>query len=215
MGEKPTMLCSFYSFNPLFAATHAIPPSKLVLIIAKDSLTKEENKETVTKELKMAKERYAPIATVETVLVDGNDLMKIAEETIKLLDEDETKKVVNISGGWKLLAQGMLYGCYARPYRVSRIVCNDMENKDQIVDLPILSLAISNGKRAALAAIEKLCEKKEGKIEAVDVSKIISKCDVMSYQNLAELRESNYADENNRITRAGRIALLWKDEEKK
>jgi len=212
MGEKPTMLCSFYSFQPLFAATHAIPPSKLVLIIAKDSLTKAENKEKVSNELKLSKERYEPIATVKTVLVDGNDLMGIANETIKLLEEDDTKKVVNISGGWKLLAQGMLYGCYARPYMVSRIVCNDMEHNDQIVDLPILSLSISNGKRAALAAIEKLSEKTEGKIEASEISKITGKSEVMAYQHLVELRLSNYADENNRITNAGKIALLWKEE---
>ena len=40
------------------------------------------------------------------------------------------------------------------------------------------------------------------------------KSDVMVYQHLDDLRKMNYVDKDNRITSAGKVALLWKEEKK-
>ncbi|MCX8175474.1 MAG: hypothetical protein N3E51_04690 [Candidatus Micrarchaeota archaeon] len=58
---------------------------------------------------------------------------------------------------------------------------------------PRFSFEMSNGKRRILEAVSLLSEKKEGKVEVADIAKKL-----------------NCVDKGNRITEAGRIALLWK-----
>jgi CRISPR locus-related DNA-binding protein len=211
MVENLTLICSFYSFQPLVSAVHAFSPSKMVLVYGKGALKDEQ----VKKDINHIEEVYGKVAKISRTEVDGADLYGIAQETIKLLEADDSVKVVNITGGWKLLAQGLLYGCYARPNRVSKIVCNNIEKENEIVELPKFTFELKNGKRSILEEINKLCEKKEsGKIDVSEIASKAGKSDVMVYQHLAELKELSYVDEANRITVPGRIALLWKPEKK-
>ena len=155
------------------------------------------------------------MAQISKVEVDGTDIVGITKKTIELLEADDSEKIVNISGGWKLLAQGLLYGCYARPNRVSRIVCNNLDKGDEsLVDLPNLTFEISDGKRAILETIDSLSNKGDGKLDVQDIAKKAEKSDVMVYQHLDDLKKLNYVDSKNRITSAGKVALLWKEEKK-
>ena len=212
LGSNTTLICSFYSFQPVVASIHAFSPSKVVAVIAEGSLKKEPK---VKEEYEQLVSVFGKVAKIEKIEVDGTDIVGITKETIELLEMDDSEKIVNISGGWKLLAQGLLYGCYARPDRVSRIVCNNLdEGEEALVDLPKFTFELSNGKRAILETIDSLSGKGEGKLDVQDIAKKAEKSDVMVYQHLDDLKKMNYADKDNRITSAGKVALLWKEEKK-
>ena len=212
LGSNSTLICSFYSFQPIVASMHAFSPSKVVAVIAEGSLKKEPK---VKEEYEQLVSVFGKVAQISKVEVDGTDIIGITKKTIELLEADDSEKIVNISGGWKLLAQGLLYGCYARPSRVARIVCNNLDKgEEELVDLPKFTFELSNGKRAILETIDSLSGRGEGKLDVQDIAKKADKSDVMVYQHLDDLKKMNYVDANNRITSAGKVALLWKEERK-
>ena len=194
-----TLISTFYSFEPLVSAAHAYSPSKIVLIVAKDSLQKTQ----VQEDVKKVKDFYGKVAEIEVSQVNGSDLLAIAEETVKLLEKDREKKIVNVSGGWKVLAQGVLYGCYARPDLVEKIVCNDIGRENTIVEMPKLSFGLTSAKRELLEEISK----RNGRSIA-DIAEKMKKTRGMIYQHLKELRETGYVDPDFQITLAGKLALL-------
>ena len=212
LGSNSTLICSFYSFQPVVASIHAFSPSKVVAVIAEGSLKKEPK---VKEEYEQLVSVFGKVAQITKVEVDGTDIVSITKRMIELLEADDSEKIVNISGGWKLLAQGLLYGCYARPTRVSRIVCNNLDKGDEsLVDLAKFTFDISSSKRAVLETVDSLSGKGEGKLDVQDIAKKAEKSDVMIYQHLDDLKMMNYVDANNRITSAGKVALLWKEEKK-
>ncbi|MFH1447440.1 MAG: CRISPR-associated CARF protein Csa3 [Candidatus Micrarchaeota archaeon] len=194
-----TLISTFYSFKPLVTAAHAYSPSKIVLIVAKDSLQNQKVQEDVNK----VKELYGKVAEIKVSQVDGSDLLAIAKETVKLLEKDESRKIVNVSGGWKVLAQGVLYGCYVRPDLVEKIVCNDIGRENAMVEMPKLSFGITSAKRELLEEISK----RNGRSIA-EIAKKMKKTRGMIYQHLKELREMGYVNEKFEITLAGRLALV-------
>jgi len=194
-----TLISTFYSFEPFVSAAHAYSPSKIVLIVAKDSLSNFKVKDDIDK----VREFYGKVAEIEVSQVNGSDLLAIAEETVKLLEKDGSRKIVNVSGGWKVLAQGVLYGCYARPDLVEKIVCNDIGRENAIVEMPKLSFGLTSAKRELLEEISK----RNGRSIA-DIAEKMKKTRGMIYQHLKELRELGYVNETFEITMAGRLALL-------
>lgn len=193
-----TLISTFYSFEPLVAAAHAYSPSRIVLIVAKDSLTNPK----VGEDIKKVKDLYGKIAGVEVSQVNGSDLLAIAEDTVKLLEKDDSRKIVNVSGGWKLLAQGVLYGCYARPELVEKIVCNDIEH-NTVVEMPKLSFGLTSAKKELLEEISK----RNGRSIA-EIAGKLKKTRGMIYQHLKELRDTGYVDSSFEITLAGKLALM-------
>ena len=213
LGSNTTLICSFYSFQPVVASIHAFSPSRVIAVIAEGSLKKEPG---VKEEYEKLVSVFGKVAQISKIEVDGTDIVEITKKTIDLLEEDKSEKIVNISGGWKLLAQGLLYGCYARPSLVSRIVCNNLDKGDEsLVDLAKFTFDMSSSKRAILETIDALSGRGEGKLDVQDIAKKAEKSDVMIYQHLDNLKMMNYVDSNNRITSAGKVALLWKEEERK
>ncbi|MCX8198049.1 MAG: CRISPR-associated CARF protein Csa3 [Candidatus Micrarchaeota archaeon] len=213
MSPNTTLICSFYSFQPVVASIHAFSPSKIVAVIAEGSLKKDPH---VKEEFEQLVSVFGKVTQITKEEVDGTDILAIARKAIELLEADDSEKIVNISGGWKLLAQGLLYGCYARPHLVSKIVCNNIDkSEEELVDLPKFSFELSEGKKAVLEAIASLSSKGEGKLDVQDIAKKAEKSDVMAYQHIDFLKRMNYVDNNNRITVAGKLALLWRDEGKK
>ncbi len=193
------LIATFYSFQPFVAAAHSFSPSKMIVIIAEDSLKNEK----VSQDLGKVRDVYGKIATVEMVKVKGSDLLAIASKTVELIEANKDNRiVVNVSGGWKLLAQGVLYGCYARKDLIDRIVCNNLED-NSIVELPKLTFGLSSVKKELLEEISKRGDK--------SISKIADELDKtrgMIYQHLKELKENGYVDDKFYITDAGRMALL-------
>lgn len=191
------MIASFYSFEPLVAAAHAFSPTSIDLIVAEDSMSKIEDA------LAKVKEVYGTVATIQVIKVKGSDLLAIAKTTINLVESEEGRKIVNISGGWKLLAQGMLYGCYARPELVEKIVCNNLEEDNAIVELPKLCFGLSTAKKNLL---KEIADRKGRSI--AKIADKLGKTRGMIYQHLKELKDNGYVDEKFDITLAGRMALL-------
>ncbi len=196
--EETTLISTFFSFQPFVAAAHAFSPSKIILLVAEDSLKKE----IVGKDLEKVKEVYGKVTTIEIVKVNGSDLLSIAEKTINLLENEKGKIIVNISGGWKTLMQGVLYGCYARSELVSKIVCNNIED-NTIVELPKLTYGLSGTRRKVLEEISK----RNGKAVS-EIADKLGKTRGMLYQHLKELKESGNVDDKFEITLAGRMALM-------
>ncbi len=217
--NETVLISTFYSFQPLVASAHAFSPKKIILILAEDSLKNEK----VSQDIEKVKDVYGKVAVIEIIKVKGADLLDVAEKTVDLLEKlkeelnrgspdskllknanrfSNDKLIVNVSGGWKLLSQGVMYGCYARPELVSKIICNSIED-NSIVELPKLGFGLSTAKRELLEEISK----RNGK-SISEIAQKMEKTRGMLYQHLKELKESGYVDEKFEITLAGRMGLL-------
>ena len=193
---ETTPISTFYSFQPFVAAAHAFSPSKIILVIAEDSKSKIES------EIAKLKDVYGKVADISIVEVKGSDLLSIAERMIDILEKSEGKKIVNVSGGWKLLSQGVMYGCYARPELVDKIIVNNIED-NSIVELPKLCYGLSSAKKDLLEEIEK----RKGR-SISEIAKKLERTRGMIYQHLKELKDIGYVDEKFEITLAGKLVLL-------
>ncbi len=197
--NETVLISTFYSFQPLVASAHAFSPKKIILVLAEDSLKNEK----VSQDIEKVKDVYGKVAVIEVIKVKGADLLDVAEKTVDLLEKlKEDKLIVNVSGGWKILSQGVMYGCYARPELVSKIICNNIED-NSIVELPKLGFGLSTAKRELLEEISK----RNGK-SISEIAQKMEKTRGMLYQHLKELKESGYVDEKFEITLAGKMALL-------
>lgn len=194
MGEI-TLLSTFYSFEPFVPAAHTFSPTRIILFVDKD-ITKIKN------HLDKVRDLYSRVSSIDIVKVDGSNLIEIATKTIEKLEDSPNPVIINISGGWKLLAQGVLYGCYARPELVLKIVCNKIED-NTLVELPKLSFGLSSAKKELLVEISK----RDGESIASIATKL-GKTRGMLYQHLKELKDSGYVDSSFRITEAGRLGVL-------
>ena len=195
VGET-TLIATFYSFEPFVAAAHAFSPTKIILIIAKDS-TKE-----IEKQIAKVHELYGSVADIKEVEVDPGDVFAVAKKTVELLEKN-TNVSVNVSGGWKLMAQGVLYGCYAKPELVDKIVCNELPDINRLVELPKLTFGLSQPKHELLDEIAA----RKGKPIA-EIAEKLGKTPGMLYQHLKELKEAGYVDDKFEITLAGKMAVL-------
>jgi len=191
-----TLVSTFYSFEPFVAAAHAYSPTKIVLVVAKDSLPKVEP------DLAKVKQLYGSVASIETLKVDDCDLLSIAKDAVKLLEGLKGRAIVNVSGGWKLLAQGVLYGCYARPELVEKIVCNNLVD-NSLVELPKLTYGLTSSK---LEVLEEIAKRNNRPI--AEIAAKLEKTPGMLYQHLKELKDAGYVNEEFEITLAGRLALM-------
>lgn len=203
MGET-TLISTFYSFPPFVAAVTAYSPSRIILVLGEKSLKRKE----VMDGLKKVDETYSKVAKIERVVVPGPNLVEIAKMTAELLEslkKEDKRVIVNISGGWKLLSQGVLYGCYARPGCVDKIVCNNIEDEEKIelVELPKFSFGLKSSKKDVLLEISK----RNGR-SMDQIAKALGKKRGVVYQHLKKLREMGYVDEKFEITVAGRLALI-------
>ena len=193
-----TLISTLYSFQPIVASVTALSPSRIILVVAEESM----GKEAVKKDLEKVKQTYGGIAELQIERVKGADLISIARKTTELLENEKNEVMVNVSGGWKLLALGVLYGCYARPELVKRIVCNDIET-GRLTDIPKLTYGLTKAKLELLEAISK----RNGK-SISSIAEKMGKTRGMLYQQLKELRGAGYVDGKFYITDAGRLALL-------
>jgi len=197
---ETVLISTFYSFEPLVAAAHVYSPSKIVLLIAEETISHTHVKETLAK----ARDIYSKVAKMEVIKINGTDVFASAEKVSELLDKMKGRRIiVSISGGKKLMSQGVLYGCYSRPELVDKIVCNDMTPDNRLIELPKLNFGLTSAKKELLQEIAA----RKGRSIA-EISKKLDKTRGMLYQHLKELKESGYVDDKFEITLAGRLALI-------
>jgi CRISPR locus-related DNA-binding protein len=141
---------------------------------------------------------------VKAIKMPQDDIVGFASKMVEILDTEAKNSmiVVSVGGGWRLATSGALYGCYARPDRLYKIVNNTLEG-NKISELPKLGYNIGSQKERILEIIA------EGKDKTVaQIASQLGKTRGMIYQHLRELREQGYVDDDFNITDAGRLALL-------
>ncbi len=192
-----TLVATFYNVKPLLPAVVEFSPKKVILLVNSMSGEVRANIETLKKAL-------GKLTVVEPIRVPTDDVYAIAKKVVELIDTEakENKVVVNISGGWRLGTNGVLYGCYARSDRIYKIVSNRMKD-NEISELPKLSYNLSTVKRDVLAKVEK-----RGTRSISQLAKEMHRTRGMVYQHIRELKDMGYVDNDFNITDAGRLALL-------
>jgi len=196
--EKTTLISTFYSVAPFMPAAHAYSPAKMILLV--DNLNDE-----VKENIEHIKKTFSNVAQIEVVKTDRGDIYADAKKTIELLEREHKENariIVNISGGWKLLAQAVLYGCYARADFVNKIVCNNLDNND-LIELPIFMYGLTNPKRTLLEEIQN----RNGRT-IQEIAKKLGRTKGMIYLHLRELKKQGYIDDQFKITIAGKLALI-------
>ncbi|MCL4373901.1 MAG: CRISPR-associated CARF protein Csa3 [Candidatus Marsarchaeota archaeon] len=195
--EYTTLIATFYSIEPFMPAALAYSPNRIVLLV--DSSSKE-----VRENIEKVRGTFGKVAKVEVVKVNSSDLYAIAGKAVSIIDMEDknTRIIVNISGGWRVIATGVLLGCYARRARVHEIVTNSVP-ENGLLKLPKLGYDLSEAKREVL---EKIAQNEEKSV--AQIAKELKKTRGMIYQHLRELIDTGYVDEKFNVTEAGRLALL-------
>jgi CRISPR-associated protein Csa3 len=196
-----TLISTLYNPEPIIPSIHKYSPSKVILL--RGSKATEGARKTLDESEKLITRLFKGVAKIEPVEVDSYDIYKIAKRTTELIEreqEEGNRIIVNVTGGRKTMSLGVLFGCYARPELVEGINYTT-EEENQFIELPKLSLGVTERKRVVLEAIA----------EGLSIGSIATKLKRtrgMIYAHLKELRDSGYIDENFKLTTAGKIALL-------
>lgn len=196
---ETTLISTVYSIEPVMICITQFSPRKVVLIMEEEP---PREKEQVQKIIEDTLGNFIKVQIKETSLYD---VVQIAKDTVDTIDEERAKGrkiVVNISGGRKTQALGVLFGCYARNNDVQRIAYVT-EEEGEIIDLPILSFGISKTKKKLLE------ELKKGETSVKNLALKLGISRGMTYNHIRELRNMGFIDpEKLEITSAGEIATL-------
>jgi len=196
---ETTLISTVYSIEPVMICITQFSPRKVVLIMEEEPpREKEQVKEIIEDTLG----KFIKVQIKETSLYD---VVQIAKDTVDAIDEERAegrKVVINISGGRKTQALGVLFGCYARNNDVQRIAYVT-EEEGEVIDLPILSFGISKTKKKLLE------ELKKGETSVKNLALKLGISRGMTYNHIRELRNMGFIDpEKLEITSAGEIAIL-------
>ncbi|WP_455240479.1 CRISPR-associated CARF protein Csa3 [Methanothermobacter tenebrarum] len=196
---ETTLISTVYSIEPVMICITQFSPRKVVLIMEEEP---PREKEQVKKIIEDTLGKFIKVQIKETSLYD---VVQIAKDTVDTIDEERAKGrkiVVNISGGRKTQALGVLFGCYARNNDVQRIAYVT-EEEGEVIDLPILSFGISKTKKKLLD------ELKKGETSVKNLALKLGISRGMTYNHIRELRNMGFIDpEKLEITSAGEIATL-------
>lgn len=193
-----TLVATFYNVPPLLPAAVEFRPKKVILLV-------NSMKGEVRRNIETARKALGRLIEVESVRVPTDDVYAIARRVVKIIDKEATKDnrvIVNVSGGWRLGTNGVLYGCYARSDRIFKIVSNTPP-ENRIMELPKLSYNLSTVKRDVLSKAAQ-----RGSKSISQLAKEMRRTRGMVYQHLRELKGMGYIDNDFNITDAGRLALL-------
>ena len=197
--DNVTLIATFYNTKPFLPAALKFSPKKIVLLV--DSADKE-----VKDNIKAVKKTFEEVVQFEVVNVGKDDIYTAAKTTVQIIDANKApgnKIIVSIAGGNRVLASAALFGAYARPDRVSKIVANATQDSASLVSLPKLSYNIGSTKRELLAKLESRNDK-----TIQEIASEMRKSRGMIYQHLKELKNVGYLDDDYNITDAGKLALL-------
>jgi CRISPR locus-related DNA-binding protein len=199
MEKTATLIATFWNVKPFLPAVLKFAPRKVILLIAgPDDKSMEANLDAV-------RTTFKDTFALEKVRMPMDDIYEQAKKTVELIDREATPEnlvVVSVGGGWKTLTNGVLYGCYARPQRVYRIVSNT-KNLDGVIELPRLSYNLTPAKKAILMKVAG-----RGSKSIAEIASELHRSRAMTYAYLREMRDDGYVDESFAVTDAGKLALL-------
>ncbi|OIO65688.1 hypothetical protein AUJ68_02475 [Candidatus Woesearchaeota archaeon CG1_02_57_44] len=199
MGKK-VLIASLYSADPVILAVTRLGAERLILLVDDDANKEQE------KSLKLIQDSLGRVIDVKTVKVGTYDVLGTARKVAEviMMQPSEDWIYVNVTGGRKTKALGLLYGAYARAERVRKIAYN-ADDKKTVVYLPKMGYnlkdsektvldAVASGRYTTLAALA----------EGVDISR------AMLYRNVKELEANGYLDMTDgiRLTMAGELVRV-------
>ena len=197
------LIATLYSPDPVLLAANRLGPDRLILLINKESNKVQEEA------LKVIKTSLGRVIDVKEVKVDVYDIVSTAAKTVNIIDLQprDDQIFVNITSGRKTQALGLLYGAYARSWKVKKIAYNPEEDRNAVIYLPKLSFKLTESQKEVLRVIDEEKNKDMSFSELADKAKISK---AMFYRNVDELRGMDLVstEEGLKLTDAGKIARL-------
>lgn len=199
LADKLTLISSFYSIESVMPAIHKLSPTKLVLFVH------SEQDDTVKGNIAKLRPILSSVMEIEAVEADIFDIVGLASKVVKVIEHEckaQNRVVVNITGGRKIQALGVLFGAYARADQVERIVYGG-ERDSQLYDLPKMSFNMGNTK---IKVLREVAGKEKKSVSEIADTLAISP--PMAYVHLRELKAAGYINDNYEVTMAGKLAML-------
>ena len=188
-----TLLATVYGVDPVLYAAHKLSASKLILFVDAEANKKQD--ESVA----LIKASLGRIITIELITTEVYDVVSIAAKVAEVIDNEQEKVCISITSGRKTKALGLLFGAYARPEKVAKIVYYPEEKDQPPVYLPILKFALSDSQKQVLLQLENEIDSHAELAEKAGISK------AMVYRNIKELQQMGLI-EGMRLTDAGKMA---------
>ena len=202
MVMAKVLIATLYSPEPVLLAATRHGTDRLILLI--DNTPDKEQE----KSLKLIRESLGRVIDIKTVKTDVYDIVSIAKKCVEIIDltpKGDTISV-NITGGRKTKAIGLLFAAYARCERIDKIAYNPEEDKNSVVYLPKLSFRFTESQKRILEYL------KDGGYENLsDLADKVELSRAMLYRNIKELEEQGFIESKDgcfELTDAGRIGVL-------
>jgi CRISPR-associated protein Csa3 len=200
--KNKVLIATLYSAEPVLLASTRLGPGRLILFIDKEPDAVQQ------KSLKLIQDSLGKVMDVKPVKTDSYDIVKIAEKAVEIIDmqpkEDEI--YINITGGRKTKAVGLLLASYTRCNRIKKIAYNPEEDKqNSIVYLPKLSFKLTEAQKNILEKIA------NGTYDSInDLATKTGLSTAMVYRAIDELKDMDLVDSEHgiKLTDAGKIARL-------
>ncbi len=195
--KKRVLISSFYSLDPLLTCLKSINVDRIILLVGNQK-TQEQKKN-----LELAKKTLGKVYEIKIVKINKYDIYEIMKKSVMLIDKYGLKNnlSVNITGGRKTLALGLLFAAYSRKSLISKIVYS-VEETNETICLPKLPFSIEATKK------DILCILNQGQSSVINIAKTTNISRMAVYRHLKDLRDMGLIDEENHITLAGKMILL-------
>jgi CRISPR-associated protein Csa3 len=199
-GRSVALVSTLYAVEPVMVCVTEFSPKRIVLLREEDA---PEEKKRAEKLIKDSVGKVVKIEEKETVLYDVVQVAKDTVDAIEKLNAEGYEIIVNISGGRKVQAIGVLFGAYARHTMVEKVVYVTEEDQE-IVELPVLDYGLSDTKKLILGEIE------TGTRSVSAIAKKVGISRGMAYNHVKELRNKGFVEDKGgmKATAAGRLAIL-------
>ena len=195
------LIATLYTPDPVLLAATRLGPGRLILLIDKEKNAEQD------KSLKLIAESIGRVIDLKTVKTDVYDIVEIAKKCVEIIDMQpkDDRIFINITGGRKTKALGLLFAAYARVERIHKIAYNPEEDKNAVVYLPKLSFHLTESQKKVLESIEEY-----GNLSYLEIAEKIGISKAMFYKNIEDLTNMNMisSDEGLKLTDAGKIARL-------
>ena len=197
-----TLIATLFNPDAVLVAAKGLLPGKLILLIDKKPLPEQVHS------LKVIRESMGKMVEVEEVKTEVYDIVSVAEQCVKLIDDQPKDDVlyINVTSGRKTKALGLLYAAYARIDRIKKIAYNPEEEDEKgVIYLPKLCFKLTGSQKQILRLIYKQDFK-----STTDLAKKVDISRAMLYRNIDELKDIGYVETEKGITLtdAGKIARL-------
>ena len=193
------LVSTFFSIEPFMQGFHKFSPNHIIIVCGDD------NNKDLEKNLDSIKKVISSVSKIEVKKIKHYDIYEVAKVMVDILDKNQDKFDeinVNITGGRKTSALGLLYGAYARKNSVNKIVYITEEN-NEVIELPKMSYNLGESKRVILEYIAV-----SGRPEVPKLANKMDKTRGLIYLHIKDLINDGFLNANMELTTAGKIALL-------